>query len=573
MNIKKYNVHILLIATIGLSPYAVAEKININPLTAKTKPFAAESPEYSEQLLQLLTAETARLRNLPDIAIENYLTAAQSSNDPKIAKLAVEYAVETKQFAHAKSASMLWAKLSPDEIEPNLIALTLTIDSELELAKNYLTQAINANPIKLNEHLIILYSQLSSKSQEHLKKLLDEIISLESNEHFALLYLAQILVLESDVDSAENFLNQSLAKKADLTPAIQLKAKIIRFKHNNDKPALKYLAQQTSKFPNDTELAIFYSNALLDHKEPKKAERILKKLIDDEKHANLARLALSEALTAQQEYDDAKEILLPVFKIPEYSSSAAYYIAGIEEKLGLTKEAINWYTKVTSGEYHISAFLKASLMSMMEGSYSQALQIVQQASPRNFFEQKHLLLTEIDILSELNNHEVALSLVNNALNAVPTDIDFLYARSSISSVLNYPLPGIEKDLLMILSINPNHAKALNALGYSLSHNPNRHPEAMQYLQQAINISPNNPIFMGSMGWLHFKMGNINESISIFEDAYRVHPNPQIAADFGEVLWNNGNKDKAMHIWQKALDNTPNNTHLKGTLQRLQINLP
>ncbi len=68
------------------------------------------------------------------------------------------------------------------------------------------------------------------------------------------------------------------------------------------------------------------------------------------------------------------------------------------------------------------------------------------------------------------------------------------------------------------------------------------------------------------------MGKIDEALKLLEEAYKVFPDPEVAAHLGEVLWQKGQHDKARDIWQEGLKKQPSSQIIKDTLDRLQVQL-
>ena len=128
----------------------------------------------------------------------------------------------------------------------------------------------------------------------------------------------------------------------------------------------------------------------------------------------------------------------------------------------------------------------------------------------------------------------------------------------------------EKDLKKILTLQPDNHNALNALGYILATHTNRKKEALHYLEQALQLSPNDPIYMDSMAWLLYRMGKIADSLELLYKAYKIDEAPIIATHLGEVLWANGQPKQAEAIWKKAWQTDPNDKELLNTLKQYKI---
>ncbi len=101
----------------------------------------------------------------------------------------------------------------------------------------------------------------------------------------------------------------------------------------------------------------------------------------------------------------------------------------------------------------------------------------------------NLYLAEAEALRETNHYQEALDNLGKALSSHPNDQNLLYVRVLISERLNL-LDILEKDLLTIIAIDPKNGEALNTLGYTLANRTNRYQEALDYIQKAMLLLPN-----------------------------------------------------------------------------------
>ena len=95
------------------------------------------------------------------------------------------------------------------------------------------------------------------------------------------------------------------------------------------------------------------------------------------------------------------------------------------------------------------------------------------------------------------------------------------------------------------------------------------PEAKRYIEIALSYEPNNHYILDSMGWIHFKLGNIDIASQFIKKAYAINKDPEIAAHLGEILWIQGKKEEAKEIWKNSLNRHPSNTVLIETTNRFR----
>ena len=110
--------------------------------------------------------------------------------------------------------------------------------------------------------------------------------------------------------------------------------------------------------------------------------------------------------------------------------------------------------------------------------------------------------------------------------------------------------------------------ALIALGYTLVDRTERTAEGLRLIEKALTLAPEDPFILDSMGWAQFRLGNLGDSEKFLRRALADHPDPEIAAHLGEVLWAKGERDSAQELWQSQLRSNPDNPVLLETVRRL-----
>jgi tetratricopeptide (TPR) repeat protein len=265
------------------------------------------------------------------------------------------------------------------------------------------------------------------------------------------------------------------------------------------------------------------------------------------------------ALQAEQS-EEAQEYLQRLYSTGEHRDEAAYYLGQIYESSDDAEQALNWYQRVEGGnlfEAHIYA---------KQGEVSRAREILQQLRGHIGEEVPRLYLIESEILRDIGHYQAAIDVLNTALVSNPDDPELLYARA-LTAVNIDRIDILESDLLKLLEQDPEHADALNALGYTLADQTDRYAEALAYIERAIKLKPDSPAIMDSMGWVQYRMGNKQEALRYLWRALELLPDAEIAAHLGEVLWEQGEHQRAREVWRQALEKEPDSKYLLKMLQR------
>lgn len=116
--------------------------------------------------------------------------------------------------------------------------------------------------------------------------------------------------------------------------------------------------------------------------------------------------------------------------------------------------------------------------------------------------------------------------------------------------------GAEDSLRHVLAKDPANPTALNNLGYFLTERGERLPEALQMIERAVKSEPTNASFLDSLGWAHFKLGQLDEAERFLSDAAAHNPSSAtIQEHLGDTLKARGKTDAARAAWRKALSLT------------------
>jgi Tfp pilus assembly protein PilF len=112
----------------------------------------------------------------------------------------------------------------------------------------------------------------------------------------------------------------------------------------------------------------------------------------------------------------------------------------------------------------------------------------------------------------------------------------------------------ESLLEQILRENPRNASALNYIGYMLADRGIRLQEAVKYVEEALEIDPNNGAYLDSLGWAFFKLNDLKKAEKYLTQAADLIKNDPVIHDhLGDLYYKAGDLNKARDSWQKSLN--------------------
>jgi tetratricopeptide (TPR) repeat protein len=111
----------------------------------------------------------------------------------------------------------------------------------------------------------------------------------------------------------------------------------------------------------------------------------------------------------------------------------------------------------------------------------------------------------------------------------------------------------EAEFRKVLDQDPKNAAALNYLGYMLADRNVKLPEALKFIQTAVDMEPNNPAYLDSLGWAYFRMGDLAKAEEYLRRAVEgFSKDPTVHDHLADVYAKQGNLKDAITHWQMSL---------------------
>ena len=254
---------------------------------------------------------------------------------------------------------------------------------------------------------------------------------------------------------------------------------------------------------------------------------------------------------------------------PSALADAYLLQARIAEDQGRLDDAVEQLGKIEEHATRYSSRMRQAVIRARQGRIDEAVAIVDAANPADDEEQTLGALTAAQILRDAGRTADAIRRLRAAEAELPESVELKYELAMLYEREN-KLAEAEKLLREVMAIDPGHAHSYNALGYALADRNVRLPEALKLITRAMEIAPDDPFIMDSMGWVKFRMGDTAAAEDFLKRAYRKRPEADIAAHLGEVLWVRGQKDEARAIWKEAAIREPANSTLLETTRRFGV---
>jgi tetratricopeptide (TPR) repeat protein len=535
---------------------------------------------------QVLLGELIAGNGEPAPAVSLILDAARKSNDARLYQRATDLALESRSGEVALQAARAWQQAQPGSIEASRYTLQILLAlNRVAESANALKALIELTPAMERPQALSsvprLYARVGDK--KGVPPLVEQALAPYFNAPptaVAAWVMAARLRLAADnkAGALEAVQRGHAANRLDESPvmmAIEMMEPSL--------PAAEALVRQYLSVPSPTqaELHFAYARNLLNALRYPEALTQLEIVTRDKPDFAqgwlvLGSLQLQEkravpAEAAFKRYLSLAEKQPPSADRDRALAQAFLALAQIAEKRQAFAEAEGWLQRIDSPDVLVQAQSRRAALLARQGQLQAGIALIRELPERRTDDARNKLFAEVALLKEFKQLPMAYERLGQAVAGAPQDMELIYEQAMTAEKLNQ-LADMERLLRRVIEIKPDYAAAYNALGYSLADRNMRLPEAKQLIQKALEFAPTDPFIRDSLGWVEFRLGNLQEAARILSDAYKDKPDPEIAAHLGEVLWSLQQRDRALAVWREGHMMNPDNETLQETLQRLRVKL-
>lgn len=508
-----------------------------------------------------------------------YLTMfnlAQQTKDPRLARRAAEMAVAAKQADDTLHAVRLWYKLDPesDEATQYYVGMVVGSDNIAELEPVFEERLREATPARRGL-LMFQIQQLLGRAKDKAAAIamLERLIVPYQHTMEARIVRAQVALARGDKALARSEAEGALKARPDSQIALLMLAQV-----TEDEAQVASLMQGFLKAnPTARDVRAAYARVLVNRKDYQGARREFELLLKEQPD-NVAHLYALGILATQMNDAPGAEGYFTRFvdvlgRNPDDErdpSRALLILSQLAEERGDLPAALQWIDRIPEGtdaQTQFNAQLRRAHLIGKGGDLAGARRLLAGIKPDEPARQAQLMAADAQLLRNARQDDEAFKVMEAATRQFPQNPDLLYDFALLAEKLG-KVDVMEAQLREVMALAPDNHHAYNALGYSLAERNLRLQEAYGLIAKALDMAPEDPFIMDSMGWVHYRMGNLDEAEKFLRRAYGLRRDPEIAVHLGEVLWKKGQQSQARQLWREALAKDPQNDTLKDTLARL-----
>ncbi|MBW1635070.1 MAG: tetratricopeptide repeat protein [Deltaproteobacteria bacterium] len=463
------------------------------------------------------------------------------------------------------------------------IPILLLKMGETEKAISWLQQAIKDQPDEIPLYLFLANLFIQEENGDEAISLYDTVLKLEPDNEDVLLRLALLYTRQEKYEVAEDILRDLIKRDPDHYFAHYYLARLLKKTARFKEAAVEYEQALTLNWSMDLgfELGHFYTA----QSRSEDALRIYTSIIENDPYDERAMLNRIQPLLDLNRNDEA----LADLKRIRLSSQNKPAIDLITAKILLRKKesdkALKILTALTENRENSEPHYLLGLLFFQEKKYDSALHHLRLVKPGNeLFEESVYLQTEI--LKKQSKPEKTITLLKKHISDPENRSPLFYALlSSLYQSQGQTAEAIalldgatriysenpqiffEYGLLLerngmtakaidsmekVLELQPDHAEALNFIGYTWAENNIHLEKALNYIDRAMELKPDNGYITDSLGWVYYRLGKLGKAEKALERAQELNPeDPHICEHLGDVYSSLGEKARAIQTYEKA----------------------
>ena len=357
--------------------------------------------------------------------------------------------------------------------------------------------------------------------------------------------------------------------------------------------AREVLQELTRMRPRDPEGLYLLSDVELELHNYEAAEEIARQLIDVDPDTLRGPAALSRVFERRREFQRVIDTLAPAIEAARRRGASGRQLASLYGRLGYAQEQLGAFDDAAGvyeealemmpsslafgirlAQSYVNANRSADAMRIVErakadhpdslslarleamvlggaGSLRAAENVLERALEANAG-QPVAYVVLADFYSRQDRPDEAVDLLETALERFPADTSVLFQMGAVLEQHDR-FADAERAFRTLLEGDPDHAPALNYLGYMLADRGIRLQESVTLLQRAIAIDPHNGSYLDSLGWAYFKLDRLDLAEPPLRAAGDQLPGNSVVQDhLGDLLHRLGQPAEAIRAWERAL---------------------
>jgi len=235
---------------------------------------------------------------------------------------------------------------------------------------------------------------------------------------------------------------------------------------------------------------------------------------------------------------------------------------GYQQIIDTLRDAKEWQKATDAAKEAVAKFPASRDLKMVlaaqradMGEVEPALQEVR-ALLKGTADDRQVYITLAQMNTRLRRFPDAEEALNKAeqLSTKPDDKEYIWFLRGSTYERQKRYADAEQEFKKVLAADPQHASALNYLGYMLADQNTKLEEALGYIKHAVEIDPANGAYLDSLGWAYFRLGKYDlAEEDLLKASQKIGTDPTVQDHLGDLYQKTNRLKLAATHWERALN--------------------
>lgn len=459
---------------------------------------------------------------------------------------------QLKDYDEALTYAKRCIELDPAGIDYHLLAAEIAgLMGNEEDAAGFYMSALELAPDHIRARLVLSTFLIKLRRYEDALAQLELIIEQDPNLVIAHYYRGRVYLEKGDmVRSEENYL-EALRLNERMEPALFDLGSLYQMRGLHEKAVTIY-ERFINYYPANTvvreRLIDLYYTLEMEYE----AEKQIAAILGRSKPGERARQSVGLIYLRYGKLDESIFELSKIVQSWPEDDKSRYYLAAAYEERGDKELALGHFRHLErESEYYTNAQMHIAYILDSEDKSDEAVGVLREALSEGE-DRGRLTLMLSSILEGQKKYDEAEAVVREALDESPASIDLIY-RLGVILDKKGDKEGCLDQMRRILEIDPDHADAMNYIGYTWAEQGINLDEALVLIKRAVEIKPDSGYIIDSLGWVYYQKGEYVKALEYLEKAIDLQPgDPTITEHLGDAYLKNDLYEKALEAYRKAL---------------------
>ncbi|RUM41019.1 MAG: hypothetical protein DSY70_02115 [Desulfobulbus sp.] len=438
----------------------------------------------------------------------------------------------------------------PEDIEPRMVLAKVFIrNKQLQKAAAQYRKIHTIDPRDISSLLLLSELYQADGKPELARYALEDALEVDSQSYSARVLLARLLTAEKEFDKARAHYREALT--INWSASLQLELAEVYLQQKKYDQAIRLYRDLLTRDEFNEEARVALVHVYLLQNKEQLALNELNTLKSITSRPGRVDMTIARLYARKKDYDKAVSILTDLLKKSD-NGEIRYMLAILHYQTKQYKKTLIDLQGISrdAEEYEDGIFLQVRALRELHQN-EQAIALLESVIAEEKIRNPDMFVLLASLYQLNNQDELGKTTFVRGIQEYPEDDQLLYEYGlflDYSGEQQQALDIMQK----VIQLSPEHAAALNYVGYSWADKKIHLDNALSYIRRAVELKPENGYIRDSLGWVYYRQGRLKEAVKALEQAIKLSPDdPSILDHLGDVYLEIGRSDDALEMYKRA----------------------